>query len=62
MPFVNDQAQPKLLFIGHAGKVKGMKLQDISFMRSWDIDDNVRRSQSKVPFIIDRSQPNLDCL
>ena len=50
------------MFIGHARKVKSMKLQEISLSRNSDIDDNVRRSTSKVPFIIDRPQPNLDSL
>jgi hypothetical protein len=50
------------VFIAHARKVKCVTDQGISSCRSRDTDENVPLSSSNVPFVIDRSQPNLQYL
>jgi len=47
------------VFIAHARKVKSIKFQEICSGISRDTDKNVLFSPSKVPFVIDRSQPKL---
>ena len=57
--FVSDTLANLALFVAHAWRVWGINFQEHPSNGSRDTDDEAQGSSSKVPLIIDRSQPNL---